>query len=149
MEDNELGFEAPVNFIDHQRYQPTHEEKAFMADIPQVMFTVTLNCLPRNPTFDPLTPFYFFKTGRLPKWLVKWFVDKQKPRLSNMSKFYKAMHCIEALRCYCHDVIQEEEMTKRIDSWFEDEDKEASPSSSGPLKVKLTKGKGLGKKSKK
>jgi len=119
--DDQLGFEVPANFIDHPRYIPTDQERAFMADVPSLIFDIIHHVLPEHPTLDPLTPFYYLKTGQLPMFVVKWFIDAQKPsRLSNMTLFYRAMHCIELTRGYTHDVVDE------VDLMDEEEEEEES-----------------------
>jgi len=152
MADSDLGFEPPAHFIDHGRYVATDQDKRSTLDgVPQIIWNIVMHALPRNPTFDPITPFYFFKTGRLPKWVVKWFLKnqgKRADRLSNMTKFYKAMHLIETLRCFCHDVIQEEEMLPPIATMTEGDDQDNDDETGNKEKGK-GKGKGIGKKSKK
>ena len=86
-------------------YVPTTMDMAFLSNIPDFIYTVISNVLPKNPTLDPLTPFYFYKMGRLPQWLVKWFIKSQnKRRLANHTLFFRAMHHIETVRGYCHEV---------------------------------------------
>ena len=154
VENDELTFEVPVNFVDHPRYRPTDKEKEFLAATPDLIFKIISNILPKNPTLDPLTPFYYLKIGKLPFFVVKWFIDAQKPsKLSNMTLFYRAMHCIEAIRGYNHDVVDEfylmpaETQAEQGVQEEEQGEQEAEPLP-GPsrLKVKLTKGKGLRKK---
>jgi len=142
--DDQLGFEPPNNFVDHPRYRVTDSEREFMSDLPSLYFDIIHHVLPQNPTLDPLTPFYFMKTGQLPMYVVKWFVQAQKPsRLSNMTLFYRAMHCIEHVRGYSHGVIEEVQLVEGEQEGEEEEEEYEAPRSQ--LKVKLTKGKHIKK----
>jgi len=76
-------------------------------DAPELIFRTVRATLPPNKTVDPLTPFYHFKMGTLPVWLVRWFIDQQKPsRCGNITLFFRAMHLIELLRAFVHDVVE-------------------------------------------
>jgi len=123
--------------------------------VPDFIMTVIDNLLPRNTTFNPLTPFYFYKTGQFPPWVVNWFVKIQKPtRVVNQTLFFRALHYIEFVRGLLHGVEEvvhgeEEEAIQGIlaDSLslghFLEPDEDQEPPS------KKWKGKGTGKKSKK
>lgn len=113
--DDDLGFEVPINFI-AQNYEPEATDHDFLSRVPDIIFGVIRSVLPMSNTIDPITPFYCLKTGKLPMWVVKWFIQSMRPsRFGNATLFYRSMYLIEQLRAFTQEVISEEEVLKDLD----------------------------------
>jgi len=125
--DDDLGFEIPVNYVcQDKKFVPNALEAEFLSQVPDLIFGVIRHVLPRAQTVDPITPFYFLKMGKFPKWVVKWFVEAQRPsRFGNATLFFRALHCIEQIRAFSHDIITVEDLMNRTpEDEFTEEDAE-------------------------
>lgn len=148
MKQTDLGFELPVNFIDHPRYQVEPGDCTYLAEMPAIVERTILRILPRTYTIDPLTPFFFIKMGILPTWVVSWFMTAQLPsRAQKMTLFYRSLHAIEHFRrvVFSEDPDdpmmlegQEEEDHDKPDD-EDDDDDEPRVKGKGPGKGKSTK----------
>jgi len=106
VENNDLGFETPVNFVESVKNRPKEGELGNMLiQAPRLIYKFVERELPSNPTYSPVTTFYHVKVGTIPPWLVNWAMNTQRPsRLANSTLFFRAIHLLEQFRCYVHNL---------------------------------------------
>ena len=122
--DDDLGFEVPINFI-AQNYEPEATDEEFLSRVPDLIFGVIRAVLPMSNTIDPITPFYYLKMGKLPMWVVKWFVQSMRPsRFGNATLFYRSMYLIEQLRAFTQEIISEDQVLRQFDGHEEEEEED-------------------------
>ena len=96
-----LGFELPRNFLNPDRYLPEPLSEEFVAGIPDVVSTAVFVAMDANVPIDAFNPFIYLRNGRLPEYVVAYFMTLVSRRVkSNMSRFFTAMHLIEMYREY-------------------------------------------------
>lgn len=106
MEDNVFWFEVPINYsmASQSHHIPSADLiKSMEKEIPDCVASAIFDSLPMEVPLEPLQVFYRLKIGLVPAFAVIWMMRHQErhrrgPRLSNMAKFYKALHLITALR---------------------------------------------------
>lgn len=96
-----LPFEVPKNFLNPDKYQPDQTPEEEFAQVPDVVARAVFDALDVNVPIDALNPFVYLRNGRLPEFVVVYFMKLVSRRVkSNMSRFYSAMHLIEMFREY-------------------------------------------------
>lgn len=97
--DSEFWFSIPINFLDGQKYVPSRRMFDRLGIIPRAILRAILVALPPDQPIDPLNCFLAVKTGRLPPWVVIFFIRQQHYLDSPMAtKFFRALHLIEWVR---------------------------------------------------
>ena len=97
----QLGFELPRNFLNPDKYRPERIPDDDFAQVPEVVTAALFNVLDVNVPIDALNPFVYLRNGRLPEFIVAYFMQFVSRRIkSNMSRFFSAMHLIEMYREY-------------------------------------------------
>ena len=107
VENNDLGFETPVNFVEQAKNKPKEGTLGTMlVEAPRLIYEFIERELPRTQrTYSPVNTFYHVKVGTIPPWLVNWAMDIQRPtRVANSTLFFRAVHLLEQFRCYVHNV---------------------------------------------
>jgi len=107
VENNDLGFETPVNFVDSAKNKPKESSLGDMLiEAPKLIYEFIERELPRTQrTYSPVNLFYHIKVGTIPPWLVNFAMDIQRPsRLANSTLFFRAVHLLELFRCHVHNV---------------------------------------------
>jgi hypothetical protein len=96
-----LGFEVPRNFNNIESYRPSSVDEAIFRAVPNVVASAIVDAIDQMNFFDPLLPFSYLRNGLLPEFVVVHFMTVQKnPRISNQTRFYRAMWLIELYREY-------------------------------------------------
>ena len=95
MLDDQLQFELPINFVDAEKYRAP---SVIGLDVPHVVANHVVGYAGRDTPLDPLNPFFFLKRGDIPVYVLNWFLNQQSRRFSNLTRFYRALHMMEAFR---------------------------------------------------
>lgn len=95
MADDEMQFELPNNFVDSDKYRVPDISGL---EVPRVVFNHVIGYAGRDVPLDPLNPFFFLKRGDIPIYVLNWFLNQQSRRFSNLTRFYRALHMMEAVR---------------------------------------------------
>jgi len=108
-----LGFELPRNFNNVDNYSPGNVDQAIFRSVPDVVTAGIMDAI-ELPVFDATIPFIFLKHGFLPEFTVVYFMNVQpKGRISNSTRFFRALHLVEMYREYLMGgpacVVEEEE----------------------------------------
>lgn len=95
-----LGFEIPRNFHNVDSYRPSHIDESLFRSVPDVVTAGIMDVIDL-PIFDATIPFIYLKHGFLPEFTVVFFMNAQpKSRISNSTRFYRALHLLEMYRQY-------------------------------------------------
>jgi len=95
-----FGFEIPRNFHNVDSYRPVNVDEALFRSVPDVVSAGIIDVIDL-PIFDATIPFIYLKHGFLPEFTVVYFMNAQpKGRISNSTRFYRALHLVEMYRKY-------------------------------------------------
>ena len=98
-----LGFEPPLKYVP-ERYVagiiPVNPD--IWEAVPEVICQTVSTCLGPDVPIDPQIAFRYFKNGRLPEFVVAYFMWMQKApaRTAKSTIFGRALHYLEAFRQY-------------------------------------------------
>lgn len=96
-----LSFEVPRNFMNPDKFRPEQSFDDQFATVPDLITTSVFEAMDVNVPIDPLNPFIYLRSQRLPEFVVVYFMELVPRRVkSNMSRFFTAMHLIEMYREY-------------------------------------------------
>ena len=97
----QLEFEVPRNFLNPDKYRPDHVPEDDFGEVPDVITRSIFDVMDANVPIDALNPFIYLRSGRLPEFVVVFFMNMVAKRVkSKMSRFFHAMHLIEMYREY-------------------------------------------------
>lgn len=97
--DSHLWFSVPNNFLESKKYVPSRRMFSRLGKIPSAVIRALLTALPPETPIDPMNCFIALKTGKLPSWLLIYFVRQQHNLDSPMTtKFFRALHLMEWVR---------------------------------------------------
>ena len=95
-----LGFEVPRNFHNVDYYRPGNVDPSIFRSVPDVVTAGIIDAI-EIPIYDATMPFIFLKHGFLPEYTVVYFMNVQpKGRISNSTRFFRALHLLEMYREY-------------------------------------------------
>ena len=96
----QLDFEIPTNFLNPQKFRPTVINDDMFGDVPDYVCQGLFESIEPDVPIDPLTPFVYLRQGRLPHYVVIYFMKLQGSgrNLGAQKRFFRAMHLIEAYR---------------------------------------------------
>ena len=95
-----FGFEIPRNFHNVDSYRPVNVDEAMFRSVPDVVTAGIIDVIDL-PIFDATIPFIYLKHGFLPEFPVVYFMNVQpKGRISNSTRFFRALHLVELYREY-------------------------------------------------
>lgn len=97
-----LEFELPTSFANPDKFRPHQIDDAVLARVPEFVSNALFDALDAQVPIDPLSPFIYLRQGKLPHFVVIYFMEIQgmKKNLGNQRRFFQAMHLIEAYREY-------------------------------------------------
>ena len=126
-----LGFEVPRNFHNVDNYRPLAFDPAIFRAVPDVVSAGIMDAIDA-PIFDPSIPFIYLKHGFLPEFTVVHFMNVQpKGRISNSTRFYRALHLVEMYREYLMGgpavALEQRQIGNVVDLEGEDNDNEPVP----------------------
>jgi len=95
-----FGFEIPRNFHNVDSYRPVNVDEAMFRSVPDVVTAGIIDVIDL-PIFDATIPFIYLKHGFLHEFPVVYFMNVQpKGRISNSTRFFRALHLVELYREY-------------------------------------------------
>jgi hypothetical protein len=109
----QLGFEVPRNFHHVESYRPISVDEEIFRNVPDIITAAIVDTIDLPGLFDPTLPFIYLRHGLLPEFPVVYFMNAQpRSRISNSTRFYRALHLIDLYRQYlvgAHVAPEEEE----------------------------------------
>ena len=99
----ELNFELPNEFRHPEKFNPTDVTDEFIMDVPQVVGAAIFEAIGDNVPINPQVPLIYLQSGRLPQFVVAWFMAAMPTggkRLAKSTKFFRALHAVERYREY-------------------------------------------------
>jgi hypothetical protein len=99
--DYELPFEIPRNFNNPGKYEPRDVPEAAFEEVPNEIGQALFDSIGLEVPNDPLIIFSYVRHGRLSLAVVAYFFHLQKKKkLTNQTRFYRAMWLISMFRDY-------------------------------------------------
>lgn len=97
-----LDFEVPKSFPNPQKYIPKKIFDYMFEDVPLVVGSAISEAMSPDEPFDSTLTFVYFRNGRLPEFVVAYFMDFELPkrRLSDTTRFFRALHLITMFRMF-------------------------------------------------
>jgi len=94
-----LDFELPRNFNNPERYRPAIIPDDLLRSVPNVVASAIFDNIANDVPIDPMTPFLYLKSKRLPEFVVAWFMLRQGyKRMAPTTRLFRAFHLLEAFR---------------------------------------------------
>jgi hypothetical protein len=95
-----LKCDIPPDYVESDRNHPSPQDfgRLLHVQVPRVISETLLFCLPREIPIDARGAFGFLRDGRLPHFVVQFFMDLQKAKVSMQTKFFRALILMEAYR---------------------------------------------------
>jgi len=95
-----LDFEIPKNFMHPEKYVPTKIREDAFDDVPRVVAEAIFEAIGLEVPLDPMTIFLYLKTGRLPEFVIAYFMQFELPKrkVTKMYLFYRALHLANMFR---------------------------------------------------
>jgi len=111
---NFLNFDIPTySERDCKRYEPPAGEYIHLLNngVPDVVRDTILRILPRSVPVSPMIVYGYLANGSLPPFLINYFMSALSPvgRVSQVGRFYRALHLIETVRADFFSHYEEEE----------------------------------------
>ncbi len=109
-----LGFEIPNRFNNPDKFRPTYVGEDFLRQVPNVISSGLIDAMGADVPIDVMNAFQYLKHGRVPEYVVVYFMNAQPAtRCSNSTRFFRALHLMEAYRDYIlppyHGPVQAQE----------------------------------------
>jgi len=96
---DKLPFEIPNHFPDPMRFVPPPGALLRIMTVPNIVMNTLMEAIGPEIPVNALVPFVYLRDGRLPAFVVNYFMEMQGPRrMANSTRFFRAMHLIEAVR---------------------------------------------------
>lgn len=95
-------FGIPKSFGNSEKYFPVRLDVQSFETVPEVVGNAIFETIGLDVPFDPMATFIYVRNGLLPEFVVAYFMEFQLPKrkISEGSKFYRAMHLISMFREY-------------------------------------------------
>jgi len=95
-----IGFEIPNSFANPDKYMPSKIRDDAFDDVPSVVASAIFDSISIDVPIDPITIFLYLKSGRLPEFVIAFFMQFELPKrkLSNLYLFYRALHLASMFR---------------------------------------------------
>ena len=136
--DDTFWFEVPDRMSKDIKFYPSPSELEIMLeDVPVIIVTSVIEAMEQECTIDPFNTLYYLFRGWLAPFVVVYFLRRQNgSRAAMKTKFFKALHYIEALRervyhpeWYRHDTNQYAKYSSKSRNYpnLEDEPAKTTP----------------------
>lgn len=97
--DNQFWFVIPNNFLSNKKYIPSKRMYDRIGEIPRPIIRALLTAFAADIPPDPVNAFVALKEGRLPAWVVIYFIRCQHYLDSPLAcKFFRALYLLEWVR---------------------------------------------------